>query len=171
MHSQAAKHIQSSRYGCFYYARVDENLPRMSDCRISASSLFNGALPYADRRMWLFFFAALLFLHALKHTLIRAHIDEAHCIDEQRIICYQLCGRFLTLLPRGARNDVRNYTLLPPWLGSVQSSRQSLSEVVMAREPRPLCAWICQARARATATHVRLLSYLNSYLRFIITVD
>ncbi len=74
MHSQAAKHIQSSRYGCFYYARVDENLPRMSDCRISASSLFNGALPYADRRMWLFFFAALLFLNATQtHAHTRTH--------------------------------------------------------------------------------------------------
>ncbi len=141
----------------------------MSDCRISASSLFSGALPSVDRRMWLFFFAALLFLHSTQ--------THAHTRTHGRNTLHRRTADNLLLVvwpvpnppPPGARMTSDTVLSYPPaWF--VQSSRLSLSEVVMAREPRPLCAWICQARARHGHTRTRYFSYLNSYLRFRITV-
>lgn len=84
----------------------------MSDCRISASSLFNGALPYADGRMWLFFFAALLFLHSTQTHAHGRNTLHRRTADNLLLVAWPVPNP----PPPGARNDVRSGTLLPPGL-------------------------------------------------------
>ncbi len=151
----AAKHTQSSRYWCVYYARVDENLPRMSDCRISASSLFSGALPSVDRRMWLFFFAALLFLHSTQ--------THAHTRTHGRNTLHRRTADNLLLVvwpvpnppPPGARNDVRHGTLLPPGLVWFRAADCHSLRLSWHESPAHFVRGSVR-RARATATHAHV---------------
>lgn len=125
----------------------------MEDWRISASSLFNRALPYGEMRMWLLFFAALLFLHATQtHAHTRTHRRNTRHRRTADNLLLVVCPVPNLPPPPGSAYDVRNYLLsYPP-----RYSTDSYSEVVMAREAPPT---FCQARARATATHMHTFTF------------